>query len=172
MADRAVIQRLNLGCGYQDTPNWTHVDVRDYGHNAVADVLAGLPYAADTFDYAVLNHTLQMFSYEEHPVVLAELKRVLKPGGVVRILVPDLTSALLAFQNEDRSYFPIAADLEPTLSGAFARYLFWHGDTRSAFDDESLPLLLQRNGFGSYHGSAELWGDAERVSRDHPAGQS
>jgi ubiquinone/menaquinone biosynthesis C-methylase UbiE len=139
--------RLNLGCGYQDAPRWEHVDVRDYGHNVVADVLDGLPYAARTFDYAVLGHFLQMFTYEQHPVVLAELKRVLKPGGVVRILVPDLMSALLAFQNLDRSYFPIASDLESTLSGAFARYLFWHGDTRSAFEFFSLADLFQRNGF-------------------------
>lgn len=148
--------RLNLGCGYEQPKDWVNVDSVKYpGDHIVADVLEGLPFPDDHFDFVMLNHVLQMFTYNDHAYVLAEIRRVMKPGATLRILTPDLDKALEMYRTAQWDYFPIADELEVTYSGKLARYLFWHGETRSAFTDKSLGDLLTRNGFndpllGSY----------------------
>ncbi len=155
--------KLNLGCGYIDHKDWVNVDNLDYKHNVIADVLEGLPYDDNTFDYVLMNHTLQMFGYEELPVVLKEVKRVMKKGATLRILTPDLVLAFNAVVQRDKNYFPISDELESTMAGKFARYIFWHGDTRCAFDEPTLKALLQKNGYKDV--KSGKYGDCELDSR-------
>lgn len=157
--------KLNLGSGYDVADGWEHVDKLDYGDNIVANVLDGLTNPDEHFDFVLMNHTLQMFHYDELPVVLAEVKRVMKPGATLRILTPDLVLAFNAVVEKNYSYFPIADELEPTLAGKFTRYIFWHGDTRCAFDESALKNLLERNGFKDIR-RAEF-GECELDSREH-----
>ncbi len=141
------MNRLNFGSGYILPKDWTNVDKLDYGGNIVADVLEGLPFPDEHFDFVLINHVLQMFGYEEIPRVLREIRRVMKKGATLRILTPDLERAIEAYEVGNRDYFPISDDLEPSLQGKFARYLMWHGDTHSAFGRNSMRDMLYRNGF-------------------------
>jgi len=51
---------------------------------------AFLPFAAESFDAIVLNHSLEHFP---HPaLVLAELKRILRDGGCLWVAVPDAST--------------------------------------------------------------------------------
>jgi SAM-dependent methyltransferase len=155
---------LDLGCGYVDHPDFIAVDKLNYGHNIIADVLEGLPFPDDYFDFVLMNHTLQMFKYDELPIVLKEVRRVMKKNGILRILVPDLDRAITAYQKGDASYFPISDELEPDLSGKLARYMFWHGDTHCMFNWQSLISLLERNGFDSMY--VDTFGNCELDSRE------
>lgn len=160
----SVEEFLNLGSGYSDAIGWTHVDKIDYGTNIVADILVGLPFLDDHFDFVLMNHVLQTFTYNEHETVLKEVRRVMKPGATLRILVPDLDKAINAYNKGKFDYFPIADDIEKDLSGKFARYLFWHGETRCAFTWHSLERLLERNGFDYCY--VEQFGQCELDSRE------
>lgn len=157
--------KLNLGSGFTSHKDFVNVDKLDYENNVVADVLEGLPYPDDHFDFVLMNHTLQMFHWDELPVVLAEVKRVMKPGATLRILTPDFHVALHAYMINYPGHFPIADELENTISGKFLRYIFWHGDTRCAFTNESLDNLLTRNGFKDAKQSE--FGKCELDSRQH-----
>lgn len=139
--------RLNLGSGYDTAPGWVHVDKLDYGSNIVADVLEGLPFPDNHFDFVLVNHTLQMFTYEELPKVMAEIHRVMKELATIRIITPDLDKAIDAYISGDRDYFPVGDDIEPMIGGKFARYLYWHGDSRCGFTQDGLVDLLWRSGF-------------------------
>ena len=52
--------------------------------------------------YAVSVHALQEIPMADLVSTLRELRRVLKPGGVLRLCVPDLDKAVAAYQRGDR----------------------------------------------------------------------
>ncbi|HEX6975275.1 MAG TPA: methyltransferase domain-containing protein [Vicinamibacterales bacterium] len=52
--------------------------------------LTALPYADATFDRALCLDVLEHLTFDEQPVALAELFRVLKPGGLLFVSVPNL----------------------------------------------------------------------------------
>lgn len=152
---------LNLGCGYVTPDNWVNADINPIDDNVIqADIIKGLPFEDNYFDFVLMNHVLQVFNYNQLADVLSEVKRVMKKGGKLRILTPDLQVAVEAFIEGNTHIYPISDKLESTPSGKFARYLFWHGDTHCAFDEYSLADLLSRNGFygveKSYFGKCEL----------------
>lgn len=159
------MNKLNLGCGYIQPDDWINVDKVDYGQEFIADILEGLPFNDKSQDFVLMNHVLQMFHYDELPVVLSEVKRVMKPDATLRILTPDLKKALDAYRISNWIYFPISDELEVSLDGKFARYLFWHGDTRCAFTENSLKDLLVRNGF-TIREEETKFGDCELDSRE------
>lgn len=77
--------KLNLGGGLQKIPGFTNVD-RQLGQEAFP-----LPaYADGSVDEIRASHILEHFGHREVPEVLKEWVRVLKPGGEIRIAVPDL----------------------------------------------------------------------------------
>jgi 2-polyprenyl-3-methyl-5-hydroxy-6-metoxy-1,4-benzoquinol methylase len=52
--------------------------------------LVALPYEAGTFDRALCLDVLEHLSFEDQPRALAELARVLRPGGELIVSVPNL----------------------------------------------------------------------------------
>lgn len=158
------MKKLNLGSGHTQHKDFINVDILDYENNIVADILDGLPFDDNYFDFVLMNHTLQVFTYNELSYVLQEVKRVMKEGATLRILTPDLEKAMWNYTKNFPDYFPIADNLEPTISGKFARYLFWHGETRCAFNEFSLTDLLIRNGFR--YVTSGRFGDCELDSRE------
>jgi ubiquinone/menaquinone biosynthesis C-methylase UbiE len=50
----------------------------------------GVPFAADSFDMVYHSHFLEHLDRDAGCQFLAECRRVLKPGGVLRVVVPDL----------------------------------------------------------------------------------
>jgi SAM-dependent methyltransferase len=52
--------------------------------------LAALPYEAGSFDRALCLDVLEHLAYEDQPKALAELFRVLRPGGELLVSVPNL----------------------------------------------------------------------------------
>lgn len=52
--------------------------------------LTALPYAEATFDRALCLDVLEHLTFEEQPRALAELFRVLRPGGLLLVSIPNL----------------------------------------------------------------------------------
>lgn len=52
--------------------------------------LTALPYEEATFDRALCLDVLEHLTFEEQPLALAELRRVLRPGGELLVSVPNL----------------------------------------------------------------------------------
>lgn len=107
--------KLNLGCGvsfYKDYLNVNYWENLPPGvvHNPNGtqgtvllnwDLRAGIPVANDTIDLVYHSHFLEHLDYAEGVAMLKEIHRVLKPGGVHRILVPDLKKWVNAYLNND-----------------------------------------------------------------------
>lgn len=54
------------------------------------DLSRGIPFAKETFDAVYHCHLLEHLDREVAPAFLQECHRVLKPGGILRVVVPDL----------------------------------------------------------------------------------
>ena len=54
------------------------------------DVVAGLPVASGAVDGVYCSHILEHLASEDVDYALVETMRILKPGGVFRLVVPDL----------------------------------------------------------------------------------
>ena len=83
--------KLNIGCGDRYAKGWVNVDFHPCGRSvARVNILRGLPYSAESFDAVYSSHVLEHFPRETSLRLLLEMRRVLKPGGIVRVVVPDL----------------------------------------------------------------------------------
>lgn len=110
---------LNLGCGYQTSERCINIDwsvpirlkgsrigrrvapvlldgERRRAYDAITgevmrhDLRKGIPFADGSVDAVYHSHLLEHLDRDVVPAFLAEVRRVLKPGGIHRIVVPDL----------------------------------------------------------------------------------
>jgi predicted SAM-dependent methyltransferase len=78
---------------------------------------------------------------------MSELYRVLKPGGTLRLSLPNLDQAIAAYQSGTRDYFHIR-DWK-TISGNFITHVLWYSLSRTLFTYEFAEELLRKAGFSS-----------------------
>jgi SAM-dependent methyltransferase len=82
---------LNLGCGYRFDSQWTNVNFQTTGKGVMTyDLAKGIPFADNTFELVYHSHVLEHFSQTAAKSFMQECCRVLRPGGVLRTVVPDL----------------------------------------------------------------------------------
>lgn len=143
-----MIRRLHWGCGPVTPYGWINSDIAAApGVNVVADILRGLPLADDEFDYVVSIHALPEIAFRNQAAALAELRRVLRPGGVLRLGLPDMDKAIRAYASKDIDYFLIPDEHATTLAGKLIAQLTWYGVSRCMFTAEFATELLTRAGF-------------------------
>lgn len=98
--------RLNLGAGPTVIEGFTPID-RKTGREVYP-----LDYADNTVDEIRASHVLEHFSHRDSVRVLADWVRALKPGGIIKIAVPNF-DALMKMYNSRAD-----ADVEAYLFGA------------------------------------------------------
>ena len=142
------VTRLNWGCGGHTAPGWINADVKEGGGiDLTCDVLKGLPLETGSVDYAVSIHALPEIHYNDQVPVLAELKRVLRPGGVLRLALPDLLKGVRAYERGDRDYFLVPDEHAKSMGAKLITQLIWYGYSRTLFTPEFVLELLGRAGF-------------------------
>ena len=113
----------------------------------MADVRDGLPLAGASVASIVAMHILQDLPYPDLVPALAELRRVLCPGGVLRAGVPDLERAAAAFFRDDPAYFYVP-DTEVTSAGAkLVVQAIWYGSVRTPFTWDFAQEMCAKAGF-------------------------
>jgi predicted SAM-dependent methyltransferase len=82
---------LNVGCGDAIHPDWVNVDSAPALPGVIRhDLRRALPFADASFDAVYGSHVLEHLEPEAGARLLCECHRILVPGGIVRIVVPDL----------------------------------------------------------------------------------
>ncbi len=81
---------LNVGCGDTYFQEWNNCDLLPGRDVVPHDLRRPLPYAAGVFDAVYCSHVLEHLNPGDGAALLREMFRVLKPGGVCRLVVPDL----------------------------------------------------------------------------------
>ncbi len=82
---------LNIGCGATLHPEWTNLDAAPALPEVLKiDVRGGLPFSDSAADACYSSHVLEHLERTQARRFVAEAFRVLKPGAVLRVVVPDL----------------------------------------------------------------------------------
>ncbi len=133
--------RLNLGCGDTNAPGFVNVDARPAPHvHHVQRIDRLSAFADDSVTLIYVSHCLEHVPHVQVPAVLKEWRRVLKPGGTLRISVPDfdlMVDTYLDNQREMRS-------IQLPLMGAQDYPFNFH---YVCFNAADLSRLLQEAGF-------------------------
>lgn len=137
-------ERLSWASGPVVRDGWRHSDVQWYpgmvpGRDHTGAIQEGLPWPDATFDYVVSHHGLMMLPEVDLVPALVELRRVTKPGGWLRVSVPDMDGAWRAKVAGRKWWFPVEA---PDIDTAFCLYVTQGGATRSVFTGARLYRLL------------------------------
>ncbi len=184
-----VSSRLNLGCGPNAPSGWVNVDgswnawfthhkqlrrmleligvIHSKNQGAkwnvspvVHDLKKRLPFPDNTFSAIYASHVLEHLYRSQAQQLLDECRRVLKPGGVARIVVPDLHSLVEDYLTCRRDGDKAAADTlnerlafrspAPPSGNIFTRsYAIWKDfhSHKWMYDSDSLTHYLEAAGF-------------------------
>lgn len=89
---------VNLGCGATFHPEWINIDM--YPSDPVVikyDFSRDIPLETDSCNVVYHSHVLEHIRYLTAKEFMSECYRVLKPGGIIRIAVPDLEKICLIY---------------------------------------------------------------------------
>lgn len=138
--------KAHLGCWHRFIPGFVHVDLYDMPHIDHKSSIDTLPFFADgTVELIYCSHALGYFDRAHSQIVLKEWLRVLSPGGVLRLAVPDFDALIKVYQQTgelDRVLGPLYGKMTiTTTTGPVTLY------QKTIYDEHSLSSLLKENGF-------------------------
>jgi predicted SAM-dependent methyltransferase len=148
---------LNVGSGGRGLAGWINTDaVRHPADQSFAcDVRRGVPLNDGSVRRIMAEHVVEHLSFRhELPGVLAEFLRLLEPGGMVRIVVPDGRRFTEAYLRNDPAawaalgFQELPGDL-PTPMALLNHVFRQDGEHHFAFDFATLEWALSRAGFAS-----------------------
>src|SRR5579871_2098668 len=85
------LKMLNVGCGSYFDRRWTNIDIYSTSPEVIQhDITQGLPFSDRSFDVVYHSHILEHLDRESGASLMRECYRVLKPNGILRVVVPDL----------------------------------------------------------------------------------
>jgi SAM-dependent methyltransferase len=162
-------RHLHLGCGPRYLPGFLNIDGNLFNEiDLWLDVRNGLPFPSNTVDSIYSTHMFEHFYPDELKLLLLECVRVLKPGSGIRLIVPNLGSAIAAYAQKQINWFDAAFPRRfDSLGGRFSNFIFCDGQHRTAFDFTYLDEVLRQSGFRKVEESAE--GESRLYGGDVPA---
>ena len=96
---------INLGCGKSYHKDWINIDFKSNNKKVIQyNLLKGIPYPDNYFDVVYHSHLLEHFSKSDAINFIKECYRVLKPGGIIRIAIPNLEEII----NNYKKYLDLA----------------------------------------------------------------
>ena len=131
--------KLHLGCGQTFIKGYTHIDVIEYPHIDIVNSVDRLPMIEDnSCDIIYSCHVLEHFHRNVVTHVLKEWIRVLKPGGILRISVPNMWNLFQIYSK--------TKDLSLILGPIFGRCNYLYNYHYTGFDYDTLEKLLESVG--------------------------
>jgi predicted SAM-dependent methyltransferase len=144
------VRRFNWGCGEFPEPGWINSDIKQSdGVHLARDIRYGLPLETGCLEYIVSSHALPEIPLWDQVGTLRELRRVLEPGGVLRLTLPDLDKGIRAYLEEDDGYFLIPDEDARSIGSKFITQMLWYGWSRMLFTFSFIAEMLGEAGFSS-----------------------
>ena len=125
------MKKLNLGCGPTGIDGWINYDfgmlpflnkmgilgliagfgliekkyVVKWPKFELVDIRKKLPLEDNSINYIYCSHVLEHFEKWEVKNILLETKRILKDGGIVRIVLPDIDKVIKNYSSDESDEF-------------------------------------------------------------------
>jgi len=132
---------LHLGCGLINHPKFINIDGMPYPHVHYVRAIDDLsPFKDESISLIYACHCLEHFSHIEVPVVISKWIKKLKPGGILRLSVPDFDKLVDIYLENHKDVDLILSSL---MGGQGDKFDFH----KVAFNSESLKKLLLNAGF-------------------------
>lgn len=146
---------LDIGCGPNTHEHYVNLDYSWHpGIDVCWDVKKGIPLESETLQGIFTEHCLEHLPLESADFVLSECWRVLRPGGNIRIVVPDgelyLTRYTDIIRGRSNAEIPYMENdgyqglYSPVMS---VNRIFRTSGHQFIYDFDTLRLLLEKNGF-------------------------
>jgi len=153
--------RISLGSGEFVQPGWFGIDLKRAPSVFRADLRRRLPLATGSVDEILAEHIFEHLFLDQIPGLLSECRRVLKSGGVLRVvspsglLVADILSGRSGSSVTRQLSFEVALnkfERDDLLSLRVANRLThqW-GEHRSVLTPDVVETLLTSTGFSGIH---------------------
>ncbi|MEY3396817.1 MAG: hypothetical protein RLZZ534_779 [Actinomycetota bacterium] len=165
--------KLNLGA----SPIWTKTGWHTLDHKlkestntTIAGNATHIDLPDESCEIVFCSHVFEHIPHTQLPIVLAEINRVLSPGGVLRLLTPDLAVIAKAYVKQDEEYFRKLLEEDESIrtdlgfGGMFMNFLVSPGQDTVllnrdlnkfiagyahlySYDYDMLAIMLERLGF-------------------------
>lgn len=143
--------RVHLGCGEHRIEGWINVDVVPTGaQDALADLRRPLPFRDDSIELIHSEDLIEHLDLADGMSLLKECFRILKPGGILRLLTPDAAAIVrrVYLEPEERHLRWCARELGATQPvEALNMHFRMNGEHRFLYDYDYLRRVLSDTGF-------------------------
>ena len=142
---------LHLGCGKRNIPGFINIDLAKFPHIHYRRPIDDLSIFKDnSVDLIYSSHAFEYFDRLQAEKVLAEWRRVLKVGGVLRLAVPDFEAIVNVYlkYKKNLEHQGILGPLYGRWEIPGTKKVIYH---KTAYDFKSLKKLLEKCGFKNVH---------------------
>jgi len=95
--------KINFGCGTGKLTDWVNVDLDPQCHpDVLVNLSRDMPFATACADYLHSEDFIVQLDLSDGKHFLRECHRILKPGGVLRLLTPDLEKFARSYLQEPK----------------------------------------------------------------------
>lgn len=138
------MKKLHLGCGTKHLEGYINIDIRYLpGVDEVNNIKFIRNYENNSIDVIYACHVLEHFGRWEYKTVLSRWYELLKPGGTLRLAVPNFESAC--------KWYNQTGDLKSIMGILYGGQDYNENYHYTAFDFKSLSADLQKIGFSKIY---------------------
>lgn len=156
---------LNLGSGPRGLTDshWCNVDgFNDINVQYAMDFNKRFAFASETFDGIFCEHVFEHFTLQDGQMLLRECLRVLRPGGCIRLIMPDAEKVIRTYLEQPEELLRVrpvesGCAMEAVNSWCYQRY-----EHQCLYDANLLRFQLQQAGFDRIERCAFQQGDSSK----------
>ena len=123
-----------------------NIDVAGFPVDLIWNLMRPLPFADSSVDAVYHEHLLEHFSLEDGLKLTDDFFRVLRPGGILRMGVPDARAYVESYVEDPSGFLAAVKPDRPTPLLAVQELFYWP-QHRTMYDHETLELLFRAAGF-------------------------